>query len=177
MAEILIKVRASAGSTVGGSLQNSDLDIGHSNLSSKSEDITSETNISPEKPKDSTTDTSFPTNCNLPTKRTSFLTSDSQILQSTNVAEDEPSWLEGLLHGEMEINSEKEIECKERKSNSSKTTNKLLYCYITDTGNESNDQNSAEIDIEKSVCYLICCLLGKLNLGVVVECSASGGLV
>ena len=166
MAEILIKVRESAGSTVGGSLQNIDHDIGASVISFRSEDDTSEKNNNPDKIKNGTTEASFTTSFNLPAKRTSFLTSDRQIHQSNNIPEDEPSWLEGLLNGEMEINSEKEINCNKRKNTSSKTTNKkFLYCYITDTGNESNDQNNAEIDIEKSVCYLICCLLGKLNLG------------
>ena len=171
MAETLVNLRESAGLKVGVSLQNSDADVEAGIMSFRSEYDTSQKSITPDIARNATTNTSFASSCNLPAKRTSFLTTDNQILQSNSVAEDEPSWLEGLLHEEMDIDSEKEIECEKRKNNSSIKSNKnFLYCYITDTGNESNDQNNAEIDIEKSVCYLICCLLGKLNLRGVAGC-------
>lgn len=73
---------------------------------------------------------------------------------------DDPSWLEGLFHGEIEISSS---------SNKNIVTNgplqtgncDLIYCYITDKGQESSDQNDAEVDIDNGVSYLAACVLGK----------------
>ena len=78
---------------------------------------------------------------------------------------DDPSWLEGLLQGDMEKNIS--IENQQNKSiiaSGSSSSRKFLYCYITDRGKESNDQNEAEVDIEESVSYLVACLKGIENV-------------
>ena len=73
---------------------------------------------------------------------------------------DDPSWLEGLLNDEIEISS------GTSKNSAAKTSvctrnKELRYCYITDKGHESNDQNDAEVDIDNGVSYLVGCILGK----------------
>ena len=73
---------------------------------------------------------------------------------------DDPSWLEGLLNDEIEIST------STSKHSGTKTSlytrnKELRYCYITDKGHESNDQNDAEVDIDNGVSYLVGCLLGK----------------
>ena len=100
----------------------------------------------------------------------SIITSDhvtpiSNLWKNKNksiISFDDPSWLEGLLHEEMEISPS---------SNKSKVTNgplqagncDLRYCYITDKGKESSDQNDAEVDIDNGVSYLVACFLGKVS--------------
>ena len=167
MAETLINARETAGLKINNSLRNSDTENGSRIPSFRTEDEASKKSITPERILNATTDRSFATSSNSAAIPTSFVNSSSEISQSNNIAVDDPSWLEGLLNEEMEINSEKEIGCEEIKKSRSHTNKTFMYCYITDTGTESNDQNDAEIDIEKSVCYLVGCLLGKLSLGAV----------
>ena len=75
---------------------------------------------------------------------------------------DDPSWLDGLLNDEIEISTSTSKHSAPKTS--LYTRNKeLRYCYITDKGHESNDQNDAEVDIDNGVSYLVGCLLGKTS--------------
>ena len=167
MAETLINVREAAGSKLDDdSLPNNGTDIVADILPCEPVTTILENSDPPVETIKYPASNSFATNSKFDVERPSLHTLGDKISQSKdNIFPDEPSWLDGLLHGEMEIISETETENESRKDNSESKANKnFLYCYISDTGNECNDQNDAEVDIDKTVCYLVCCRLGKLRI-------------
>ena len=167
MAEALIKARETAELQIEKSMSITDLDGGHEMGSIDSISHSSEK----ERPSligdvnDTHENSIATTNVSL-SKDISTLSSSDKISKSKKDASfDDPSWLEGLLQGGME--SSIVTKKKNETSNLQRDTpmhQQFLYCYISDEGKESNDQNDAEVDIEESVCYLVACLLGKSTI-------------
>ena len=160
MAENLINVRETA-EIQASSSELVDNSYGRSsipNICSKTDLSSSETT----QPDINTDDSMESKSCNSRTllpKNTS-MQSKLRTTEGNITSFDDPSWLEGLLNDEIEIST------STSKYSATKTSlytrNKALrYCYITDKGHESNDQNDAEVDIDNGVSYLVGCLLGK----------------
>ena len=96
----------------------------------------------------------------LSTTSNSSLTPSSSIKSATRTEAtfDDPSWLEGMFQADME--EELAIKDDYKIPPNTSTSQKFLYCYVTDDGKELNDQNLAEVDIDEHVCYLTACFLG-----------------
>ena len=87
---------------------------------------------------------------------------DKTTSAKNEVSFEDPSWLEGLLQSDMETSSKVENYPTMPSSPSrERCKGSLSYCYISDTGESSNNQNDAELDIDEVVYYLIGCSLGK----------------
>ena len=160
MAENLIKVRETAEIQASSSelVNNSYVTSSIPNVGSKVDPSSSKTtqpciNI----------DNSMENNiCNSITSLSKNASTQSKLSTTPNniTSFDDPSWLEGLLNDEIEISS------GTSKNSAAKTSvctrnKELRYCYITDKGHESNDQNDAEVDIDNGVSYLVGCIFGK----------------
>ena len=87
---------------------------------------------------------------------------DETTSAKNEVSFEDPSWLEGLLQSDMETSAKVENYPTMPSSPSrERCKGSLTYCYISDTGESSNNQNDAELDIDEVVFYLIGCSLGK----------------
>ena len=100
--------------------------------------------------------------CPPPNKSLHVSSKDETTSAKNEVSFEDPSWLEGLLQSDMETSSKVENYPTMPSSPSrERCKGPLRYCYISDTGESSNNQNDAELDIEEVVYYLIGCSLGK----------------
>ena len=157
MAEDLIKVRENA--EIHGNSQEFAKDLYHS-ISTESIGSAVDSSTDQSKRHNLSHDKSTNINSYDILKENTQPTSKKNTNQSNDVISfDDPSWLEGLQE-EMEIitpsnkNSETNAPVQQNKCD-------LRYCYVTDRGKESNDQNDAEVDIDNGVSYLVSCYLGK----------------
>ena len=101
--------------------------------------------------------------CHPPNNSLHVSSKDETTSAKNEVSFEDPSWLEGLLQSDMETSSKVENYPTMSSSPSRQPCNgPLTYCYISDTGESSNNQNDAELDIDEVVYYLIGCSLGKL---------------
>ena len=156
MAEDLIKVRENA--EIHGNSQEFAKDLYHS-ISTESIGSAIDNSIDKSK-RHLSHDNSTNRNSYDILKENAQTTSNNNTNQSNDVISfDDPSWLEGLQE-EMEIISTSN---ENYGTNAPIQQNKLdlRYCYVTDRGKESNDQNDAEVDIDNGVSYLVSCYLGK----------------
>ena len=162
MAEILINTREEAGSQMCNSTPGID-------TTSESEICSMESEYDKSNQRKNSSDISTmgsidnaPANKNESlTKATSAVSSITELYGNKETTFDDPSWLQGLLQGEMENEIPVDNGTEEFIPSSISTTKRFLYCYISDNGKNTNDQNDAEVDIEESVCYLTACLLGN----------------
>ena len=100
--------------------------------------------------------------CPPPNNSLHISSKDETTSAKNEVSFEDPSWLEGLLQSDMETSSKVETNPTMPSSSSREQSNgPLTYCYISDTGESSNNQNDAELDIDEVVYYLIGCSLGK----------------
>ena len=160
MAENLIKVRETA------EIQASSSElVDNSYPTSSIPNFGSKVDLSPSKiaqPDINTDDSMESKSCNSRTRLSKNASTQSKLstTQDNITSFDDPSWLEGLLNDEIEISTSTSKHSAPKTS--LYTRNKeLRYCYITEKGHESNDQNDAEVDIDNGVSYLVGCLLGK----------------
>ena len=160
MAENLIKVRETA------EIQASSSElVDNSYPTSSIPNVGSKVDLSPSKtaqPDINSDDSMESKSCNSRTRLSKNASTQSKLstTQDNITSFDDPSWLEGLLNDEIEISSSTSKHPAAKTS--LYTRNKeFRYCYITDKGHESNDQNDAEVDIDNGVSYLVGCILGK----------------
>ena len=159
MAENLIKVRETA------EIQASSSElVDNSYPTSSIPNVGSKVDLSPSKtaqPDINSDDSMESKSCNSRTRLSKNASTQSKLSTTQdNITFDDPSWLEGLLNDEIEISSSTSKHSASKIS-LHKRNKELLYCYITDKGHESNDQNDAEVDIDNGVSYLVGCILGK----------------